>query len=339
MPTDRDLFAEEETMVSMSFGDHIEDLRKHLFLAVLGLFVGVILTFIPPLDLGKRVMGRMEEPAKVALTKFYTQQAVERAEKASAAHEKQPMIVEVAGVDLADALRKLAPGLKLPDAEAMKDLSFPLHANFQKAEQIIATAANMRPANALISLAPMETVTIYFMVCLVSGLVLSSPWVFYQIWAFVAAGLYRHERHYVTKFMPVSLGLFLGGVLLCYFYVLPATLGFLLEFNVWLGIEPTLRISEWMGFATIMPLLFGVCFQTPLVMLFLERVGIVSIEDFRAKRKFAIMIMMVLAAVLTPTPDPGTMLLLALPMIALYELGLVIMGRRPTADVPAKMAG
>ena len=99
--------------------------------------------------------------------------------------------------------------------------------------------------------------TIFFMVCLVTGLVIASPWVFYQAWAFVAAGLYRHERHYVTKFLPLSLGLFLAGVFLCFFGVLPITLSFLLEFNVWLGIEPTLRLSDWMSFATILPLVFG----------------------------------------------------------------------------------
>ena len=114
-----------------------------------------------------------------------------------------------------------------------------------------------------------------------SGLVLSSPWVFYQLWAFVAAGLYRHERQYVKKFLPFSLGLFLGGVLLCFFGVLPLTLKFLLQFNVWLGIEPTLRISEWMSFATILPLVFGLAFQTPLVMLFLARIGIFTADDYR----------------------------------------------------------
>ena len=77
------------------------------------------------------------------------------------------------------------------------------------------------------------------MVCLVTGLVLVSPWVFYQGWAFVAAGLYRHERHYVQKYLPFSLGLFLTGVFLCFCFVLPITLGFLLEFNVWLGVAPT----------------------------------------------------------------------------------------------------
>ena len=76
---------------------------------------------------------------------------------------------------------------------------------------------------------------------------------------------------------------------LCFFCVLPITLSFLLEFNVWLGIEPTLRLADWMSFATILPLVFGLCFQTPLIMLFLERIGVFTVDDFRAKRKIAIL--------------------------------------------------
>ncbi len=165
------------------------------------------------------------------------------------------------------------------------------------------------------------------MVCLVTGLVLVSPWVFYQGWAFVAAGLYRHERHYVQKYLPISLGLFLTGVFLCFGLVLPITLGFLLEFNVWLGVAPTLRLSEWMSFATILPLVFGIAFQTPLIMLFLERIGIFTAADFRAKRKISILVITVAAAILTPGQDPFSMTLLAVPMILLYELGILLVGR------------
>jgi sec-independent protein translocase protein TatC len=193
--------------------------------------------------------------------------------------------------------------------------------------------SSVRVDQSLVSLAPLETPLIYFMVCLVCGLVVASPWVFYQAWAFVAAGLYRHERRYVKKYVPYSLGLFLTGVFLCFFFVLPITLRFLLQFNVWLGVAPTLRLSDWMGFATILPLVFGVAFQTPLVMLFLERIHIFTVDDFRSKRKIAILVMTIVAAVLTPGQDPFSMLLLACPMILLYELGILLIGRsRPKAS-------
>src|SRR5271166_786310 len=222
MPSERDLFAEEQTMATMSFGEHIEELRVRLILALAGLCVGVVVAFIPYLDLGWRVMTNMEAPA-------------------------------------AEALKDIAPKIEIPPVDQLKGktLSFPMQYN--QSTLIKATqSSTVMIDKTLISLGPLETITIYFMVCLVTGLVLVSPWVFYQGWAFVAAGLYRHERHYVQKYLPISIGLFLTGVILCFGFVLPITLGFLLEFNVWLGVAPTLRLSEWMSFATILPLVFGI---------------------------------------------------------------------------------
>src|SRR3954447_22386812 len=92
MPNDRDLFAEEQSMVSMSFGDHIEELRARLILGLLGLMVGVVLTFIPGVNLGQRIMKKMQEPAQAALDKFYTNQANKRAEEARAKSAFTPKV-------------------------------------------------------------------------------------------------------------------------------------------------------------------------------------------------------------------------------------------------------
>lgn len=333
MPTEKDLFTEEQSMVTMSFGEHIEELRTRLILAIYGLAIGVILTFIPPLYLGKWVMTTMQEPAQIALKKFYAEQAERRAEAAAAAGTVSQQTEALVPADrFFRELRTLAPGLDLPADEALegKTLRFPLRYMESGIIKVVEDASRIAPA--LVSLAPLETMTIWFMVCLVAGLVIASPWVFYQLWAFVAAGLYRHERHYVTKFLPFSLGLFLSGVFLCFFGVLPITLKFLLEFNVWLGIEPTLRLSDWMSFASILPLVFGVCFQTPLVMLFLALIGIFTVQDYRSKRRIAILVMVIAGAVLTPGQDPVSMTMLALPMVALYELGIMLVARRNFAS-------
>jgi sec-independent protein translocase protein TatC len=340
MPTDRDLFAEEQTMVSMSFGEHIEELRTRLILALLGLMVGVVVTFIPPLDLGKRIMTKMEEPAQAALEAFYEDQANERAEEARKTAALTPKVEVVIPADsLFEQMAKLAPNVPWPKAETLKDKSLRLPLQHDAAGMIKLIPGVSKRENALISLAPLETMTIFFMVCLVAGLVLASPWVFYQGWAFVAAGLYRHERHYVHKFLPLSLGLFLTGVLSCFFGVLPITMRFLLNFNVWLGIEPTLRLVDWMSFATILPLVFGLCFQTPLIMLFLERIGIFTVDDYRAKRRIAILIIFIAGAVLTPGQDPFSMCLLALPMVLLYELGILLVKGGRTAKTKVGVAG
>jgi sec-independent protein translocase protein TatC len=347
MASDRDLFAEEQQMATMSFGEHIEELRVRLILALMGLAVGVIVAFIPipyllPEGLGWRVMKSMEAPAANALERFYRNEYDKKAKEAEAAMaSNQPgglsptLQAEVPADSFLKAIKEFIPKLELPPTEELKGkiLSFPL--KYHQATLIKATqSSTVMIDKTLISLGPLETITIFFMVCMVTGLVLVSPWVFYQGWAFVAAGLYRHERHYVQKYLPTSIGLFLGGVVLCFGFVLPITLSFLLEFNVWLGVAPTLRLSEWMSFATILPLVFGIAFQTPLVMLFLERIGIFTVADFRAKRKISILVITVAAAVLTPGQDPFSMTLLAVPMILLYELGILLIGRSRKKVLP-----
>ena len=297
-----------------------------LILALIGLSVGVLVTFIPPLDLGKRVMRSMEAPAAAALERFYRNEYDKKAELAEETKAVSPTLQAMIPMeDFATAIKAIAPKLELPPAEEIKGKTVSFPVQYDQAGMTRATERSVvQTVQSLISLGPLETITIYFMVCLVSGLVLASPWVFYQGWAFVAAGLYRHEQKYVMRYLPMSLGLFLGGVILCFWFVLPITLGFLLEFNVWLGVAPTLRLSEWMSFATILPLVFGLAFQTPLIMLFLERIGIFTVDDFRAKRKMAILIITIAAAVLTPGQDPFSMTLLAIPMILLYELGILL---------------
>jgi len=161
------------------------------------------------------------------------------------------------------------------------------------------------------------------------GIVLSSPWVFYQIWMFVAAGLYPHEKKYVHRYLPLSLGLFLAGVALCEFVALPMGLKYLLEFNDWLGIEPDMRLSEVLSFLVMMPLVFGIAFQTPLVMLFMERLGIFEVEHYTRNRRMAIFVIVFLAALLSVAPDPVSIMILAVPMVGLYEFGILLCKMSP----------
>jgi sec-independent protein translocase protein TatC len=107
----------------------------------------------------------------------------------------------------------------------------------------------------------------------------------------------------------------------------------LLWFNEWLGMEPELRLNEWLGFAIIMPLIFGLTFQTPLVMLFMERIGFLRIETMRKQRRIAWFVMAIFAALVTPSPDVLSMLLLWLPMSLLYELGILLCRMQPPRPV------
>jgi sec-independent protein translocase protein TatC len=169
-----------------------------------------------------------------------------------------------------------------------------------------------------------EGFAVWAKVAIITGFVIGSPWIFYQLWMFVAAGLYPHEKKYVNVYLPFSLGLFLGGVFLCEFFVMDKAIEALLWFNEFLGLVPELRLSEWLGFAIFMPLVFGLAFQTPLVMLFIQRVGVVKTEAFRKHWRIVWFLMAVFAAVITPSTDPVSMLLLWVPMVLLYELGIYL---------------
>lgn len=170
-----------------------------------------------------------------------------------------------------------------------------------------------------------EAFMMYMKVSLITGLVISSPWVLFQIWLFVAAGLYPHERKYVYTYLPMSVGLFLGGALFCFFAVIPYVLDFLFSFNTWLHLRPEMKIAGWISFALMLSLMFGVSFQLPLVMLFLERISIFSGHDYRSKRRMAILVISVVSMVLTPS-DPMSMMLMMVPLCFLYELGILLCG-------------
>jgi len=187
----------------------------------------------------------------------------------------------------------------------------------------------------LMSLTITEPFTVYFKVSAYCGIVLASPWIFYQLWLFVAAGLYRHEKRLLHVNLPLSIALFLGGVALCEFVVLPTGVDYLLSFNDWLGYEPEPRLSDWLSFALLMPLVFGLAFQTPLAMVCLERIGVFSVEGYRRHRRLAIFLLAVLAAVLSVTPDYYSMLALTVPLWGLYEVGILLCrwSPRPPSEV------
>ena len=145
----------------------------------------------------------------------------------------------------------------------------------------------------LTSFSGQEPFMIWIKAAFVTGAVIASPVVFYFLWSFVAAGLYPHEKRYVHMFLPFSLGLFLAGAALAFFFVFPPVLDFFFSFNKSLGIDPEPRISEWLSFVLLMPLGFGVSFQLPLVMLFLERIGIFDVQVYLSKWRIAVLVMAV----------------------------------------------
>jgi sec-independent protein translocase protein TatC len=317
----------------MSLGDHIEELRKHLLRALLGFGVALIAGFF----LSPTVLNFIAAPIDRALLAFH-QRRLERLERQLAAGDppllgaNQPREVEIQL-----RLRDIAELLRLPAVQVPEGW-VPLPARVRPLEWELRTAEAAllvsRPPT-LTSLTITEPFTVWFQVSLYCGAVLASPWIFYQLWMFVAAGLYAHEKRLVHLFTPVSAGLFLAGVGLCQFVVLPTTVTYLLSYNESLDVEPALRLGDWLRFALLLPLVFGVAFQTPLVMLFLERVGLFGVDTYRHNRRLALFLLAVLAAVISVTPDYFTMLALAAPLWGLYEVGILLCCWAPRSSSPS----
>ena len=308
----------------MSFGDHLDELRKRIILGLVGLVIATVLC----LQFGTQIIGVLTTPYCVA----------------------------------------------------MEDLGYTPN---------------------LVQLNPTESFIEYFKICLQFALVISAPWALYQLWLFIAVGLYPHERKVISRFAPASIGLFVVGATFMVTVVLVGLLKFLIGVSSWFAlpskqdnwlyealrsravvstapstmpaappipivdrdpdaprqgeawfnrdtrefsvvadgqrytvalqpaasrqfINPMFSVSEYLGFVTDLSLAFGLGFQIPIVVVFLIAVNILTAAALTAARKFVVLGVFVLAAVLTPTPDIGTMLLLAVPMLALFEIGLLI---------------
>lgn len=351
---DEDIFKDS----TMTFGEHLEELRVRLFRAVLGLVAGVIVGLL----IGGKVVWVIKAPLENALVVHYTKvaeddfkKAVEAAEKEGRLPPDQPKSVRAyLEAYLPEELRKentadksvaaflaeylpeeiyvstteLLARLKDQFPDQFKNLRVPANPD-PKADQsgLIPLAVWRRAAGdprvQAKTFSVQEPFMIWLKASLLVGVVLSAPWIFYQIWQFVAAGLYPHEKKYVHVYLPFSVGLFMLGVCVAYFGVFRPVLGFLFSFNRSLGFGPDPRITEWLGFFLLLPLGFGIAFQLPLVMLFLERIGIFTIKGYLSYWRVAVLVIFVIAAILTP-PDPFSMSFLAGPLSLLYFGGILL---------------
>ena len=339
----------------MTFGEHLEVLRVHLIRALLGLAVAMVFTLI----FGEQIVGIIREPIDNALEVysmsakkppppvhdavkgfdffatvqnwFRTQflppegpsaEELEAKKKIESSEELQRVLtLDLPAYELMEQLHSLAPEAYAKPADDAKGKFLRLDA---RSDDVGGFRKELKKLNDPITLNVQEAFMTYIKVSLISGLIVASPWIIYQLWLFVAAGLYPHERKYVYTYLPMSVGLFLGGVVFCFYGIFPTVLSFLLSFNIRMGLTAQIRISEWINFAVLMPLLFGISFQLPLIMLFLQKISIFQVSDYRDKRRLAMLAIAFLSMILTPTPDPFSMMAMMLPMLALYELGIVL---------------
>lgn len=175
--------------------------------------------------------------------------------------------------------------------------------------------------HSLVFISPQEPFIITLKIAVFGGVIFALPMIIYQAWQFVSLGLKKKEKRYLLLYTPFSLLLFLSGAGFAYFVAIPVGLRFLLSFGV-SSLEPMISISKYLSFITLMIFSFGIVFELPLVSLFLVKIGIVSPQFLAKKRKIAIIAIFVLAALLTPSIDAFTQILLAVPLLILYELSI-----------------
>ncbi len=351
--TKKDLFDDSV----MSFGEHLEVLRTHLIRALIGLSIGVAVT----MAFGESVMAVIRHPIDKALERHsvLTQRKIpvqdnvkgfdffgtvskwgkEQFWGTTYTEEEKKAIAAAAAESTADEALQRIVTLDVPADELLTQLHeldperFPIPPEAAKGKRLRLNALSdeigslrkkVKSIDDPITLNVQEAFMTYLKVSFIAGLIFSSPWVLYQLWLFVAAGLYPHERKYVYTYLPMSVILFLGGAIFCFYGVFPTVLDFLLGFNARMKITAQIRISEWINFAVMMPLMFGISFQLPLVMLFLQKISIFEVPQYREKRKMAILVIAFVSMMLTPTPDPLSMMMMMFPLMALYELGILM---------------
>jgi sec-independent protein translocase protein TatC len=172
-------------------------------------------------------------------------------------------------------------------------------------------------------LRPTEMFVTYFKVSLIAGFIISMPVILYQLLRFIAPGLTRDEQKYLYIIVPGGTLSFIAGVVFSYFVMLPVGIRFLLTFGGDIA-RAQWTIGEYVSFITTLMFWAGVVFETPLIIFFLAKIGIVTAQQLSRWRKFAILGVFVIAALITPTPDPINQLLVAVPLLLLYELGVLL---------------
>jgi sec-independent protein translocase protein TatC len=322
--------------------------------------MGIIIGFLGGMLVANPVVQYIKTPMETALGEFHSKLVIAKFEKELAAGKSLPYSLEEVNrlvneegllFDIYYFNQSELAGRLKPSSENATDDSSPTD---QEEEQASATSPSTRtPLTAadlqpiflwhriqddqrvrLIGLSVQDSFMIWIKAALLVGLVLAGPWVFWQIWSFVAAGLYPHEKRYVHLFMPFSIFLFLLGASVAFLFVFRPVLNFLLSFYASMDIDPDQRITDWLSFVLMLPLAFGISFQLPLVMLFLERIGIFDVTAYLQKWRIAILVIFVVSMIMSPGGDPYSMLLMAVPLTFLYFGGVLLCRYLPKGKNP-----
>ena len=355
---------------SMSFGEHLDELRYRLIMSIYWLVGGFIIALIPGSwiipgsnlpSLSGWAVSFIQRPLTRSLHSYYVGQSSDRIKGQMKRLEEMGYSPDIALIPARNGMADREVWLFPDDIARLRRLLCPDRADSAAGpvsvftnEQLLAMADNYQkpdgeaPGGELTtpqsqgavpfifwekladdprikakSLSMPETFVIFLKAAVFLGILIGSPGIFYHFWAFVGAGLYASEKRYVYKYLPFSLTLFFAGAALAFFVIFEMVLSFLLTFNAGMNIDPDPRISEWLKFAMILPLGFGISFQLPLVMFALYRLRIFTIEAYWDKWRISVVIIAFLSMMFTP-PDPWSMICMVSALISLYFLGILL---------------
>ncbi|MCP5531660.1 MAG: twin-arginine translocase subunit TatC [Akkermansiaceae bacterium] len=329
------------------FLEHLEDLRIMITRMVITLLISMIICFTFQKQLMEVLRRPVEQvwvtqlearlPKKTAdapkpldVDQWEKAKQIEHAASSLTPSEREAFFRSLDDADLAFHARAaglLRAALALPEdvrgkfitsLEAPEDLKKQVTALLKTSPSPeIDNRGNLKLMSAL---KPTETFMLSMKLSFFAGIILSFPLLLMFLLQFVLPGLHSHERKVMWPAMAVGFGLFIAGVLFSYFIVLPRALEFFYEWSGSLGVSNDWRIGEYISFATQFTLLFGLSFETPVIVMVLVKLGLLTYETMSRTRSYAIVAIFVAAAILTPTPDVFTLTLMAAPMIVLYEI-------------------
>ncbi len=342
---------------TMTVGEHLEELRGALVKAIIWLAIGLAVGLM----FASRVVRYVQEPLREAIVRYNADRDLvllglskDSGPEVVQLHEflTQNSLVAELVYSLADPLSQssaaslMARVQEKPTTETGDDAVSEPHLDADAEVEpnvstrrihtadliaalghvpdpaaLVPTVQFRRSERGVSSLKVEETFMIWFKAALIVGAVVASPMIFYHLWSFVAAGLHSHERKYVRIYLPFSVALFVSGVSLAFFVVLQYVLKFLLDFNSSMNVEIEPRLSYYVNFVLMLPLGFGVAFQLPLVMLFLQRIDLIQTQDYISSWRIATLVIFVISMVVTPA-DVTSMVALAIPLMFLYFLGI-----------------
>lgn len=276
----------------MTLMEHLQELRKRLMYAALGLVAGFLICY----PFAEQLFRILMEPMVEALTKVSNSSTVLPAD----------FFIKFQ--------QAVTQGLAGTDFPYMDQLPAFFGALQQSLVKVVMHQGQF------IYTYPPEAFFAHVKVGAVAGFFLMSPFIFYQLWCFVAPGLYAHERRWIVPIAVISAVFFVTGGLFGYFIVFPFGFDFFASYTSDM-ISFTPKLSEYLGFSLRLLIAFGLIFELPIFIFFLARIGLVNHRMLRRYQKYAILVAFIVAAILTP-PDPFTQMLMAGPLVILYEIGI-----------------